>query len=153
MLFSLKSKCITSIVQKTGIIHLFEFKHPTSTSQTDKESYLVPLNIEAVQFLVAKTLPWVTYRWTPSLFQAPRQSGPLNWESANTEIKREETGVSKLLACKRNRKTVVTWHSYWWFAIYHRKFIEFISFVFQLCFREYRTICISKCLLCFPVWL
>ena len=57
MLFSLKSKCITSIVQKTGIIHLFEFKHPTSTSQTDKESYLVPLNIEAVQFLVAKTLP------------------------------------------------------------------------------------------------
>ena len=59
MLFSLKSKCITSIVQKTGIIHLFEFlefKHPTNTSQTDKESYLVPLNVEAVQFLVAKNL-------------------------------------------------------------------------------------------------
>ena len=29
-----------------------------------------------------------------SLFEAPRQSGPLNWESANTNIKREETGES-----------------------------------------------------------
>ena len=28
----------------------------------------------------------------PSLFQAPRWSGPLYWESANTKIKREETG-------------------------------------------------------------
>ena len=27
-----------------------------------------------------------------SLFQAPRKLGPLNWESANTKIKREETG-------------------------------------------------------------
>ena len=27
-----------------------------------------------------------------TLFQAPRESGPLNWESANTKIKREETG-------------------------------------------------------------
>ena len=29
-----------------------------------------------------------------SLFQAPRWSGPLNWESANKKIKREETGES-----------------------------------------------------------
>ena len=56
MLLSLKSKCITSIVQKTKIIHLFEFKYPTSTSRTDKESYFVPFNVEAVQFLVAKNL-------------------------------------------------------------------------------------------------
>ena len=55
-LFFLESKCITSIVQKTGIIHLFEFKHSTSTSQTDKESYFVSLNVEAVQFLEAKNL-------------------------------------------------------------------------------------------------
>ena len=32
----------------------------------------------------------------PSLFQAPRKSGPLNWESANTKINREETGESTL---------------------------------------------------------
>ena len=56
MLFFLESNCITSIVQKPGIIRLFEFKHPTSSSQTDKESYFVPLNVEAVQFLVAKKL-------------------------------------------------------------------------------------------------
>ena len=55
-LFFLESKCITSIVQKTGIIHLIELKHPTSTSQTDKESYFVLLNVEAVQFLVTKNL-------------------------------------------------------------------------------------------------
>ena len=56
MLFFLESKCITSIVQKTGVIHLFEFKHSTSTSQADKESYFVPLNVEAVQFSAAKNL-------------------------------------------------------------------------------------------------
>ena len=55
-LFFLESKCITSIVQKTGVIHLIELKHPTSTSQTDKESYFVLLNVEAVQFSVAKNL-------------------------------------------------------------------------------------------------
>ena len=49
-LFSLKSKCITFIAQKTGIIHLFEFKNPTSTSQTDKESYFVPLNVRLYNF-------------------------------------------------------------------------------------------------------
>ena len=30
-----------------------------------------------------------------SLFQAPRFSGPLNWESAKTKIKRKETGASR----------------------------------------------------------
>ena len=36
-----------------------------------------------------------------SLFQAPRWSGPLNWESAKTKIKRKETGASRggLFAC------------------------------------------------------
>ena len=36
--FFVKSKYITFIAQKTGIIHLFKFKNQTSTSQTDKES-------------------------------------------------------------------------------------------------------------------
>ena len=34
----------------------------------------------------------------PSLFQAPRLLGPLNWESANTKIKRAETGESPPLS-------------------------------------------------------
>ena len=68
MLFFLESKCITSIVQKTGIIHLFEFKHSTSTSQTDKESYFVFLNVEAVQFLVTKNVAVnPASLWTPLL--------------------------------------------------------------------------------------
>ena len=37
--------------QKTGKIHLFEVKNPTSTSQTDKES---AFKREAVQFLMTK---------------------------------------------------------------------------------------------------
>ena len=33
-----------------------------------------------------------------SLFQAPGELGPLNWESANTKIKREEAGESRALS-------------------------------------------------------
>ena len=36
-----------------------------------------------------------TIRPATNLFQAPRQSGPLNWGSANTKIKREKTGRGK----------------------------------------------------------
>ena len=84
-LFFLESKwCITSIVQKTGVIHLFEFKHSTSTSQTDKESYFVPLNVEAVQFLEAKNLvvnhfpldaPPVVQTWTANCWNATQDFG------------------------------------------------------------------------------
>ena len=41
MLFFIKSKCITFIAQKTRIIHWFETKNPTNTSQTDIKSYFV----------------------------------------------------------------------------------------------------------------
>ena len=53
MLFFLSQSASLLII---GIIRLFEFKHPTSASQTDKESYFVLLNVEAVQFLVTKNL-------------------------------------------------------------------------------------------------
>ena len=36
MLFFVKSNDITIIARKTGIIHLFMFKNPKRTSQTDK---------------------------------------------------------------------------------------------------------------------
>ena len=83
-LFFLESKCITSIVQKTGVIHLFEFKHSTSTSQTDKESYFVSLNVEAVQFLEAKNLavnnfpldaPPAVQTWTANCWNATQDCG------------------------------------------------------------------------------
>ena len=40
-----------------GVIHLFEFKNPTSTSQTDKENYFVPLNMRLYNFKWEKNLP------------------------------------------------------------------------------------------------
>ena len=55
--FSSNSKCINFIAQKRGIIHKFEFKNPTSTSQTDKESCFVPLNVRLYNFQRQKTLP------------------------------------------------------------------------------------------------
>ena len=33
-----------------GVINLFELKNPTSTSQTDKENYFVPLNMRLYNF-------------------------------------------------------------------------------------------------------
>ena len=36
--------------QKTGIINLFKFKNQTSTSQTDRESYFVPLFVRLYNF-------------------------------------------------------------------------------------------------------
>ena len=48
--FFVKSKYITFIAQKTGIIHLFKFKNQTSTLQTDKESYFVPLIVKLYNF-------------------------------------------------------------------------------------------------------
>ena len=54
MLFLIKSKCITFIAQKTGIIHWFEIKNPTNTSQTDKKKLTPAFKREAVQFLEAK---------------------------------------------------------------------------------------------------
>ena len=50
MLFFVKSKYVTFIAQKTGIINLFKFKNQTSTSQTDKESYFVPLIVRLYNF-------------------------------------------------------------------------------------------------------
>ena len=50
MLFFVKSNCITFIAKKTGIIRFFEFKNPTSTSLTDKESYFVLLNVRLYNF-------------------------------------------------------------------------------------------------------
>ena len=86
--FFLESKCINSIVQKTGIIHLLEFKHPTSASQTDKESYFVLLNVEAVQFSVAKNLavnhfplnaPPAVETWTANCWNATQNRSLLTF--------------------------------------------------------------------------
>ena len=54
VLFSIKSKCITLIAQKTGIIHWFEIKNPPNTSQTDIKKLVRAFKREAVQFLVSK---------------------------------------------------------------------------------------------------
>lgn len=50
MLFFVKSKYITFIAPKTGIINLFKFKNQTSTSQTDRESYFVPLFVRLYNY-------------------------------------------------------------------------------------------------------
>ena len=44
------------------------------------------------QLNLRESTPGITIPPATSLFQAPRQSGPLNWESASTKIKREKTG-------------------------------------------------------------
>ena len=58
------------------------------------DMYLLRKNSWLVSFIFA----WnqcLSINTETSLFQAPRESGPLTWESANTKIKREETGDSR----------------------------------------------------------
>ena len=50
MLFFVKSKCFPFIAEKTWIIHWFEFKNLTSTSQTGTETYFLPLNVRLYNF-------------------------------------------------------------------------------------------------------
>ena len=101
-LFFIKSKCITFIAQKTGIIHWFKIKNPTNTSQTRIKIKFVPYKRETVQFLMAKNIA-VNHLLLEALlaFQT--------W-TAN---------------CKRDRKALVTWQ----FAVCHENMMLKVSIV------------------------
>ena len=114
MLFFLESKCITSIVQKTGIIHLFEFKHSTSTSQTDKESYFVLLNVEAVQFLVTKNLavnhfpldaPPAVQTWTLNCWNATQDCSLLTFSGLLFVVFHEKPYRKSIIVIPENHDT------------------------------------------------
>ena len=114
MLFFLESKCITSIVQKTGIIHLFEFKHSTSTSQTDKESYFVLLNVEAVQFLVTKNLavnhfpldaPPAVQTWTLNCWNATEDCSLLTFSGLLFVVFHEKPYRKSIIVIPENHDT------------------------------------------------
>ena len=54
MLFFVSQSVLLLSPKKTGIIYLFKFKNPTRTSQIEKKSYCVPLNVRLSNHLVAK---------------------------------------------------------------------------------------------------
>ena len=120
MLFFVKSKYIAIIAQKTGIIHLFKFKNPTSTSQTNKESYSVPLNVTLDALPALQT-------WTANSTARPCLVPIRRFPSPCRSIHFGDVSKANIFSWTtwpetlwplgiiglgtRKRKTVITWHS------------------------------------------